>query len=115
MQQYQDSAQRHWLIRRLHDISRLTGWGSARQIAGGCESSWVRAAHMGRGPPYTRSADLMAGGPLTVWSLPRRIDDKIREMDEEGAVVLAKADRAHLALGLLGVEGDLDRLRLEDD
>ena len=70
---------------------------------------------MGRGPPYVRSVDLMAGGPLTVWSSPRRIDDKIREMDEEGAVVLAKVDRAHLALGLLGVEGDLDRLRLEDD
>ncbi|CAI4210534.1 unnamed protein product [Parascedosporium putredinis] len=112
---YQDSVQRHWLIQRLHDISRLTGWGSARQIAEGCEASWVRAAHMGRGPPYVRSADLMAGGPLTVWSNPRRIDKRIQELEEGGEVVLAKADRAHLALGLLGVDGDLDRLKLSDD
>lgn len=112
--QFQDSAQRHWLVRRLHDISRLTGWGSARQIAEGCQASWVRAAHMGHGPLYVRPADL-AATPLTVSAQPRRIDRKIREMDEEGAVVLAKADRAHLALGLLGVEGDLDRLKLEDE
>lgn len=75
----------------------------------------MRAAHMGRGPPYVRSADLMAGGPLTVWSNPRRIDKRIQELEEGGEVVLAKADRAHLALGLLGVDGDLDRLRLSDD
>ncbi|MBE3042071.1 hypothetical protein IMZ48_05725 [Candidatus Bathyarchaeota archaeon] len=114
--QYQDSAQRHWLVRRLRDISRLTGWASARQIAEGCESSWVRAAHMGRGPVYVRSADQPAAPPV-VSRQSRRIDRKLREMamDEEGAIVLAKADRAHLALGLLGVEGDLDRLRLEDD
>ncbi|PKS08903.1 hypothetical protein jhhlp_003516 [Lomentospora prolificans] len=113
--QFQDSAQRHWLIQRLHDISRLTGWGSARQIAEGCEASWVRAAHMGRGPPYARSADLNTGAPLTVWSNPRRIDRRIQELEEGGEVVLAKADRAHLALGLLGVDGDLDRLKLVDD
>lgn len=71
---------------------------------------------MGHGPPYVRTADLVAGEPLTVASNPRRIDRKIREIHEEGtAVVLAKADRAHLALGLLGLEGDLDRLRLGDD
>ena len=69
---------------------------------------------MGHGPPYVRSAEPSAV-PLTAMSQSRRIDKKIREMDEVGAVVLAKADRAHLALGLLGLEGDLDRLQLEDD
>ena len=69
---------------------------------------------MGYGPPYVRPADL-TDGPLTVTTKPRRIDRKIREMDEEGVEKLAKADRAHLALGLLGVEGDLDRLRVDDD
>lgn len=46
---------------------------------------------------------------------PRRIDRKIRELGEEGVEKIAKADRAHLAMGLLGIEGDLDRLRVDDN
>lgn len=74
----------------------------------------MRAASIGYGPTYVRPVDL-TDGPLTVTTKPRRIDRKIREMDEEGAEKIAKADRAHLALGLLGLEGDLDRLRVGDD
>lgn len=73
----------------------------------------MRAASMGYGPSYVRPADL--NGPLTVATKPRRIDRKIRELGEEGVEKIAKADRAHLAMGLLGIEGDLDRLRVDDD
>ena len=52
--QYQDSTQREWIITRLLDIDRRTGWASAGVIARGVETSWERAAQMGRGPPYKR-------------------------------------------------------------
>ncbi|SPO05939.1 related to UPC2 - regulatory protein involved in control of sterol uptake [Cephalotrichum gorgonifer] len=111
--QYTDAAQRRWLVHRLHDISRLTGWGSARQIAAGCEAAWVRAAQMGRGPPYLRHSE--EGTPVAMGSNPRRIDRKIWEMTRDGTVGVAKADRAHLALGLLAIDGDMDRLKLVDE
>lgn len=52
--QYQDPKQREWLITRLLEIDRRTGWASAGIIARGCETAWDRAAEMGRGPPYKR-------------------------------------------------------------
>lgn len=52
--QYQDPAQREWTITRLLEIDRRTGWASAGVIARGVETSWERAAEMGRGPPYKR-------------------------------------------------------------
>ncbi len=52
--QYQDPAQREWVITRLLEIDRRTGWASAGVIARGVETSWDRAAQMGRGPPYKR-------------------------------------------------------------
>ena len=117
-QQYYEDAQRHWLIRRLHDIARLTGWQSARQIADGCESAWTKAAALGRGPPYERAPDLGAGDPgiSSVWGNPRRIDRRIQEVEDDvgaGKIVLAKEEKAHYALGLLSVEHDLERLDLE--
>ncbi|KAH8709944.1 hypothetical protein GQ44DRAFT_776880 [Phaeosphaeriaceae sp. PMI808] len=63
--QYQDSAQRKWLITRLLEIDRRTGWASAGIIARGCESSWEKAASMGRGPPYQRrTRPIGEKGPL---------------------------------------------------
>lgn len=52
--QYQNPKQREWLITRLVDIDRRTGWASAGIIARGCETAWEKAAAMGRGPPYKR-------------------------------------------------------------
>ncbi|KAH6612134.1 hypothetical protein C7974DRAFT_446068, partial [Boeremia exigua] len=52
--QYQDPAQREWTITRLLEIDRRTGWASAGIMARGVETSWERAADMGRGPPYKR-------------------------------------------------------------
>ncbi|KAI1823116.1 hypothetical protein F4861DRAFT_348514 [Xylaria intraflava] len=109
--QFQDEAQRHWLIRRLRDIARLTGWQSAHQIADGCESAWTKAAQLGRGPPYrqppdpedeesarevrdrhearkrqaARSSDLAPPGMAWVWGNPRRLDRRILEEDSAAA------------------------------
>jgi hypothetical protein len=52
--QYRDPAQRDWLISRLLEIDRRTGWASAGAIARSCETTWERAADAGRGPPYDR-------------------------------------------------------------
>ncbi|KAI5926162.1 hypothetical protein F4810DRAFT_699701 [Camillea tinctor] len=140
--QYQDEMQRHWLIQRLYDIARLTGWQSARQIAEGCESAWCKTAQMGRGPPYQRSANLDRnfGPDHAIWGNPRRIDRRIREVEngddsQDGdnnkdyqndgdnndasaqpsrKIVLAKGEKAFYAMGLLAVEQDLERLDLDE-
>ncbi|KAI2635239.1 hypothetical protein GGS21DRAFT_101366 [Xylaria nigripes] len=113
--QFQDEAQRHWLIRRLRDIGRLTGWQSAHQIADGCESAWLKAASLGRGPAYrqppepedeanakdvrsrnevrkrhvTRPSDVSPPGMAWVWGNPRRLDRRI--LEEDGAAAAAAA------------------------
>lgn len=112
--QYRSLPQRHWLIRRLQNIARLTGWQSARQIADGCESAWIKAALLGRGPPYESPADLGPLYPDNVWLLPRRIDRIIQDRGdgENNKLVLARTEQAHYALGLLSVEQDLDKLDL---
>lgn len=101
----------------MHDISRLTGWQSAKQIADGCESGWIKAAQLGRGPPYQRSPYIGSEVPISVWQNPRRIDRKINGLREGGdqRIVLAKSEQAYYALGLLGVEHDLEVLELKDD
>lgn len=97
------------------DIARLTGWQTALQIADGCESCWVKVHEMGRGPPYTPWANIHKG-PVSIWQNVRRIDRKIHELDsaESQQLVLTKPERAHFALGILGVEEDLRVLRLKD-
>ncbi|KAI0888823.1 uncharacterized protein GGS22DRAFT_152449 [Annulohypoxylon maeteangense] len=112
--QYHDDFQRQWTIQRLHDIARLTGWQSARQIAVGCESAWIKAAQLGRGPPYTRSVNLNIDPPGSIWVHARRLDKRIQEIDlDESKIVLAKGEKASYAIGLLAVEHDLERLDLE--
>ncbi|KAF2636770.1 hypothetical protein P280DRAFT_492759 [Massarina eburnea CBS 473.64] len=50
--QYREPSQRAWLIKRLLDIDRRTGWASAAVIGRSCETSWERSAEVGSGPPY---------------------------------------------------------------
>ena len=98
----------------MHDVARLTGWQSARQIASGCEAGWVKAANMGRGPPYESPADLDEP-PASIWNRPRRLMDRMRELEEvEERLVLSSSERPHYAIGLLSVEEDLERLELRD-
>ncbi|KAI6350877.1 hypothetical protein MCOR25_010313 [Pyricularia grisea] len=118
--QYQDNNQRGWTIGRLLDVARLTGWRSAHQIAGGCESAWIKAASLKRGPPYERPRHLITPSNGSVWNGPRRIDKRIKELEDErardgepeGQLVLAKEEKAHFALGLIAVEHDFHRLDL---
>jgi len=139
--QFRETPQRHWLIRRMHDIARLTGWQSARQIADGCESAWTKAAAMGRGPPYERPPGLGELFPSSIWLRPRRLDRKFRELkavekaggapesglagttgdtEEVGGLggetrlVLARTEQTHFALGLLSVERDFETLELSE-
>lgn len=75
--QFQDAKQRAWLITRLIEIDRRSGWASAGVIARGCESAWEKAACMGRGPSYVR---------------------RTRRFGEKGSLVLdedAQNDRGH--------------------
>ena len=84
----------------MYDITRLTGWQSAKQIADGCESSWTRAATMGRGPEYESHY-----AHNSVWHNPRRLDRWISEVpDSERVIGLDQGP--HFALGLLQTEGD---------
>ncbi|KAL2134768.1 hypothetical protein VTI74DRAFT_10842 [Chaetomium olivicolor] len=114
--QFQDLHQRHWTIRRLRDIGRLTGWQSAHQIADGCETAWNKAAEVGRGPPYYSPPELGPLFPDSVWNRPRKIDRQMRGLEGgEHGLVLAKSEQAHYALGLLSVERDLETLVLDGD
>ncbi|KJZ79919.1 hypothetical protein HIM_00633 [Hirsutella minnesotensis 3608] len=114
--QLQNNDQRCWVIQRMHDISRLTGWQSAKKIAVGCESAWLKAFQLGHGPEYKRPQHL-DDVPVSVWLLPRRLDQRISELDqkEDRRLVLVRSEQTNLAFGLLGVEGDLDRIQLADD
>lgn len=114
--QLQNNDQRAWVIQRMHDISRLTGWQSAKKIAIGCESAWLKAFQLGHGPEYKRP-EYLQDVSISVWLLPRRLDQRISELDqsEEPRLVLVRSEQTNLAFGLLGVEGDLDRIELADD
>ncbi|KAF4126757.1 Fungal Zn(2)-Cys(6) binuclear cluster domain [Geosmithia morbida] len=115
VEQYQDDEQRRWIIQWMNDVTRLTGWQTARQIAVGCESMWIKTAQMGRGPPYARSVYFDTDNDMA-WDTSRRIERRIHEAERtETRFVVARTDRAHYALGLLGVEEDLAALELRDD
>ncbi|KXJ92289.1 hypothetical protein Micbo1qcDRAFT_162501 [Microdochium bolleyi] len=111
--QYREEPQRHWLIRRLHDISRLTGWESARQIAMGCETAWIRAYELKRGPMYVREPDMDLVS-IRDLSEVRRLDARIDEIKTETGRI-TKEQTPHYAMGLLLVERDFEKLELQDN
>ncbi len=51
-----------------------------------------------------------------MWTRPRRIDDRIKELsDADEKLVLSPSERPQYALGLLSMEGDLEKLVLTED
>lgn len=111
--QLKDDAQRHWTVRRLNAITRLTGWQTGTQIASGCEGAWRKAYTMGTGPQYEAEPDYDARGRHS-WTL-RRLDGRIQEIpNSQEKVVVKKAERAHLAFGLLSLEQDMERITLTE-
>lgn len=98
-------------------VERLTGWETASQCAKGCETSWIRAAEMGRGPPYTRYVEQ---APVSdIWNRAgQRIDRMLASVGETTHVHpqdTAISGRVQFAHGLIGVEEELGLLELQSD
>ena len=110
--QYRDAAQRGWTITKLHDIARLTGWQTSALIASGCERSWIKAAEMGKGPPYQRTMNLAAKDdrvagrsrdPLANMYPPKDSNDR-------RFITVNPGTRVYWALGILSAEEDMQQL-----
>ena len=54
---------------------------------------------------------------MSVWQSPRKLDQRLRDMEktEDSRLVLRQSEQTTLALGLLGVEEDLEVLDLQED
>ena len=109
--QYQNSDQRHATVMRMYNIAQRTGWGSIELIANGCETSWVKAAAAGRGPPYNRvvrpqqSSDPRLNGSwerLDPDGQPDDMDDNDRRL-----VRVKPNARLNWAIGVMGTEDDV--------
>jgi hypothetical protein len=112
--QYQDAAQRAWLVRHVRDIEARTGWASVGMIAQGCETAWVKAYESGRGPPYQRTK--------VEWHVDNVQDNRITQkgghfdggepdptdLTDKRWINSNAATRVHWAMGLLSVEEDVD-------
>ncbi|KAK4893605.1 hypothetical protein LTR27_008072 [Elasticomyces elasticus] len=108
--QYGRPHQRHETVMRIYSIAHRTGWGTAELIANGCETSWVKAAAAGRGPPYTRvlrtqhSSDPRLNGrweSLDPNARPDETDDSDRRHVKANPLA-----RLNWAIGIMGTEAD---------
>ncbi|KAI5848836.1 fungal-specific transcription factor domain-containing protein [Tricharina praecox] len=52
--QYDNDDQRSWIVKKLREINRLTGWATASRILLGCQRAWEKAAELNVGPVYNR-------------------------------------------------------------
>ncbi|KAF2091582.1 hypothetical protein K490DRAFT_32436 [Saccharata proteae CBS 121410] len=107
--QYTDAQQRAWLVTRVKDIERRTGWASAGMIANGCQKVWEKAGQAGRGPPYVYPRDV--GNP------DERVAGRIEENGGYSQPPMDLTDRrflrsnpitrVHWAFGLLSADEDV--------
>jgi hypothetical protein len=119
---YQSPEQREWLVTRLQEIDRRTGWASAGIIARGCETAWEKAAEMGRGPSYKRrTKEVVRGKKVDIEILEKgkekageggmeRQENRVQEVGGEEAAERRFVVRGRMppwALNLLGTEEDL--------
>ena len=113
--QYRDAAQRGWTISKLRDTARLTGWQTSNLIASGCERAWIRAAEMGRGPPYSAPMDhadkddRVAGRGRD----PRDLEQPAKDNNDRRFITVNAGTRVYWALGILGIEEDLKGMKLD--
>jgi hypothetical protein len=92
----------------------LTGWQTAYAIAAGCETSWVRTAELGKGPPYNKTFEENIVPEL--WISSRRIDRALLALSaEDRRLVIERSHRVHYALGVLSVEEDFENLGLDGE
>lgn len=108
--QYTDAAQRHATVTRIYEIAHRTGWGSIEMIGNGCETAWIKAAALGRGPPYTRvtrmerSEDPRLNGTFETVDANATRDPN--ETDDQQLIKMKANARLTWAIGVYGVEGD---------
>ncbi|KAI9839296.1 MAG: hypothetical protein M1819_003291 [Sarea resinae] len=111
--QYQDPSQRRWLISRLLDISRRTGWQSSTAIANGCESAWTAMAKAGRGPPWERSVlDPKSEDERLAGRNPHETGVPPKDNSDRRFVTVHTGARVHWAIGLLGTEEDFANMTI---
>jgi len=69
---------------------------------------------MGKGPPYARRDPVDGDGRTNdIWSNPRRLDVALADARmNETRLVVRRGDLSFYALGLMGVEEDLETLDL---
>jgi len=80
----------------------------------GCETAWIKTAEMGRGPSYTRITEKTID--QEVWYNSRKWTNSLSSGElDRGKIFIARTDRVHYALGLLGVEQSLENLDFDDD
>jgi len=109
--QYQDPHQRHATVTRIFNIAQRTGWGTAEVIANGCETSWVKAAAAGRGPPYQRIGRNQRSHDSRVNGSWERVDPNAvpdGEDDSDRRLIKTNANaRLNWAIGILASEEDV--------
>ncbi|CAN9125125.1 unnamed protein product [Alternaria alternata] len=107
---FQDPRQREWLITRLLETDKRTGWASAGIIAKGCETAWEKAAEMGRGPPYKRRTKRVQAVSVDMEEEEtdgrNREQGRVQEIHGETRYVVKKRSPPW-AMNLLGTEEDL--------
>ncbi|KAL6717203.1 hypothetical protein ACLMJK_005118 [Lecanora helva] len=113
--QYQHPGQRGWTITKLHDIARLTGWQTATLIASGCERAWLKAAEMGRGPPYTAVMDQSAKDDRLAGRgrHPKDLEKPAKDNNDRRFITVNAGTRVYWAMGILGVEEDMKGMKLD--
>lgn len=114
--QYQNPQQRDWLLTRLFEVDRRCGFASAGIMAYGCQTSWIKAYEMGRGPPHTRRfdsspTDERSSGSenMTERPKPPRREPPVPSMvdvTDRQYISVFNQTRLHYAVGLLGTEED---------
>ena len=128
--QYQDASQREWTISKLQTIARIVGWQTMTSIAGACEAAWEKMGLVGRGPPYVRTLDKNHKDSRVNGSSRWQESERKRDANPQASAVedtegrFVKHDRnlidrhastrVHWALGLLSVEEDINKMKLED-
>ncbi|KAI4194610.1 MAG: hypothetical protein LQ346_003645 [Caloplaca aetnensis] len=110
--QFRDAAERGWTITKLRNVARLTGWQTAALIASGCERAWMAAAEMGRGPPYTRTMNATAKDDR-VSGRSRMYQGPPKDNNDRRFIHVNPGTRVYWALGIIGMEEDMQQLKVE--
>ncbi|PWY86946.1 hypothetical protein BO70DRAFT_386215 [Aspergillus heteromorphus CBS 117.55] len=110
--QYTDPAQRDWVVTKLRELSRVSGWKTSDSIANSCENVWRIAAMQGRGPQYERK-DQSEFRPASKWTSPDA-EAASTDSNERRFITVVKRPAASWAMGLLSLEDDVLNLEIGD-